>query len=157
MRNRVTFLIFILIIVANITTLVLNANKLQDKAVFKIGNFTDERQRFNAINSIFTVGIPFLVWLIIFGMFRYNGGKGLNQISGKSFNSNKLNVLRYQMFWLPLTLAIVFLILSNFVNSLRNVKNIETEEDESVSVSGLIISFVSFGIFVGLITYTVTN
>lgn len=153
----VALTVFILIIITNIITLVFNANRLQDKDDLKDGRFTNERERFNTINSIFVVGIPFVVWFIIWVMFRYNGGKGLYMISEKTTNFNRLSVLRYQSFWIPLTMAIVFLIFSNFINSLRNVKTVETDEDESIAVSGLIVSFISFGVFMGFITYIVTN
>jgi hypothetical protein len=142
-----TTIILTLIVIANITTLVLNANRLQDKALLNKGSFDEERTRFNVINLVFIVGIPFLTFL--YYLFRFSISKSLNSLKSKEF--------RYRTFWVPLTLAITFLILSNFINSLRKVKSNETDEDESTSLSGIVISFVSIAVFTFMITYNVTN
>lgn len=165
--NVTALIVFILIIIANIVTLVFNANELQDKDLLNSGKRDDERKNFNVVNSMVIVVAPIIVSFIIFLVFWFKKGGWPTLVIPKTGLSNKildqLSDLKYQMFWIPLFLAIIFLIFSNFVNSLRNVKNVknvknvETDEGESVSVAGLVISFISFGVFMGYITYIVTN
>ena len=158
-----SLVVFVLIVIANIITLVLNANRLQDKAMLNTGSFDDERKNFNVVNSIIIVGIPFLLFLFYMAKFKYSGGKlhtkkyGFLTIMPESKTGYLLKEFTYKSFWIPLTMAITFLIFSNFINSLRNVKSNETEEDENVSLAGIVVSFVSISVFIFMVTYIVTN
>lgn len=151
-----SFVLFIVIIIANMTTLILNANRMN---VLK--NDEKRRQTFDICNSIFIVGIPFLIVLFLWISFVYNGGgKWYGPlwfgISKENKNVETLNIIRYQTFWISLTIAILSLIFSNFVNSIRLV--LESDENEETnSMSGIGIAFLSFGLFMGTITYIVTN